>query len=69
MEKSEAGRRRVGGRMKKRRPEKVLLGNWHLGKDLNGMRAEVHRPLEEEDSSQREQQVQRPEAGLFLWEP
>lgn len=35
-----------------------------MGKDLNGMRTEAHRPLEEEDSSQRKQQVQRPEAGL-----
>lgn len=69
MEKNKAGTR-VGGRMKKQRPEKVLLGNWHLGKDLNGMRTQEHRPLEEGDSSQREEQFQRPKAGSHvLWEP
>lgn len=58
MEKKKAGNG-VGGGILRMKPEKVLVGKQLLRKDPSGL-TEVYGHAEEEDSRQREQQVQRP---------
>lgn len=54
------------GRILRKKPEKVLAGKQHLREDPSGL-TEVYGHGEEEDSRQREQQVQRPCRMRLLW--